>query len=177
MSGDAHLPRQNHIVVDDGASRDADLRGKQHATSDADAVGDMHQVVDFCPGLNSGLADGWPVYCTVRANLHIVFDDDARALRNLEVRAVRLLRESESFAADYHAVMENDPIADDRALANRALRVDDAVVADNSAGTDGDMRIERRPRADGRARADGDERPDRDIGADLRIWRNRRQRG
>ena len=60
----------------------------------------------------------------------------AGGLRNLEVRAVGLLREAEAVAADHDAVVEDDAVADDDALANRALRVDDAVVADARAGAD-----------------------------------------
>ena len=53
MSGDADLPRQNHVVFDDGAAGHADLRRENHAPADADAVRDVHQVVDLRAGLNS----------------------------------------------------------------------------------------------------------------------------
>ena len=120
MAGDADLPRQNHVVFDDRAARDADLRGEQHAAADADAVRDVHQVVDLRAGANPRLADRRPVDRTVRADLHVVFDDDGGGLRDLQVRAVGLLREAEAVAAEDDAVVEDDAVADDDALADRA---------------------------------------------------------
>ena len=82
------------------------MRGEQDSPPDADAVGDVHQVVDFRAGLNSRLSDRRPIDGGVRADLHVVFDDHVGDLRNLEVRAVRLLREPEPVAADHDAVVE-----------------------------------------------------------------------
>ena len=86
-------------------------------------------------------------------------------LRDLQMRAVGLLREPEAVAADHGAVVQDDAVADDHALADRDVRVDDAVVADPGAGADDDVGIDDGAGADGRAGADRDERPDRDVGA------------
>ena len=59
------------------------------------------------------------------------------------------------------------------ALANRDLRVDDAVVADPRAGPDRDVGIDDGPRADRRAGADRHERADRDVRTERRVRRHR----
>ena len=95
-----------------------------------DAVADLHQVVDLRAGADARLADRRPIDRRVGADLDVVLDDDVGALRNLQVRAVGLPREPEPFAAEHRAVLHDDPVADDDAVANRDLRADDAVLAD-----------------------------------------------
>ena len=58
--------------------------------------------------------------------------DDVGVLRDLEMRAVRLADEAEPVAADHRAVLQDHAMADRDALANRHVRVHDAVVADAS---------------------------------------------
>ena len=96
----------------------------------ADAVRDVHEVVDLGAGADARLADRRAIDRRVGADLDVVFDHDVGVLRNLQVRAVLLPREAEPVAADDDAVVQRHAIADDDALANRDLRVDDAVVAD-----------------------------------------------
>ena len=144
------------------------------APADADAVRNLHQVVDLGAGADARLADGRAIDRRVGADLHVVFDDDVGVLRDLQVRAVGLLDEAEAVAADHGAVLEDHAVADLHALANRHVRMDHAVVADDGAGPDDDVGINDRPRADRRACADDDERADRDVGAERRVGRDRR---
>ena len=140
-----------------------DARSTRRPTRDA--VADLHQVVDLRARLNARLADGRSIDGRVRANLHVVFDDDVRVLRNLQMGAVGLLGEAEPVAADDRAVLHDDAIADDDPLANRDVRMEDAVVADARAATDDDIGIDDRARADGGAGADDDKRTDRHVSA------------
>ena len=59
-------------------------------------------------GADSRFADRGPIDLRVRADLHVVFDDDVGVLRNLQVRAVLLPGEPEAVAADDDAVVERD---------------------------------------------------------------------
>ena len=99
-----------------------------------DAVRDLHEVVDLGAGANPRLADGRTIDGGVGADLHVVFDDDVGGLRNLQVRAVRLLDEAEAVAADHRAVLDDDAVADDDAFADRHVRVQHAVLADARVG-------------------------------------------
>src|SRR5262249_31151218 len=54
---DADLPGQRDLVFDHGAAGDSDLRREQRARPDADAVRDLHEVVDLGARLDPRLAD------------------------------------------------------------------------------------------------------------------------
>ena len=110
MADDADLPRHHHVVVDRRAAGDADLCCEQHAAADGDAVRDVHQIVDFGAGADARLADRRPIDRRVGANLDVVFDDDVGVLRDLQVRAVLLLREPEAVAADDDAVVQDHAV-------------------------------------------------------------------
>ena len=90
MARHADLSRQRDVVADRGAAGDADLRDQQRVPADVHAVADLNEVVDFGAGLNPRFADGRPIDRRVRADFDIVFDDDARRLRNFLVGAVRI---------------------------------------------------------------------------------------
>src|SRR5581483_2390615 len=130
MTGDAALPRNRHVVFDDRAAGDPDLRDEQHALSEFDAVRDVDEVVDLRSRADARLADGRAVDGRIRPDLDIVFDDDARFLRDLDVGAVIVGRKAVAVAADDDAVLQDDAVADRHAIADRALRVNDAIVAD-----------------------------------------------
>src|SRR5262245_66166467 len=101
MAADAHLPRHDDIVVDNGAAGKTDLSREQHIPSDDDAMSNLHEVVDLRPSANPRLADRRSIDRGVCANLDVVFDDHVGMLRDLEVSAVRLLGETVSVAANY----------------------------------------------------------------------------
>ena len=137
------------------AAGDADLRGEQHPLPDGHAVGDLHQVVDLRAGADARLADGRPIDRRVRADLHVVFDDDVGALRNLQVRAVGLLARSRS----RRCRSRRRPARRRGCRSCTRSRIDTcewthAVVADRRAGADDDVGVDDRARADRGARAD-----------------------
>src|SRR5438874_7061854 len=147
VAGDARLARHHHVVFDDGAAGDAGLRRQQYPFANRDAMGDVDQVVDLRSGGDSRFAHGRAVDGRVRSDFHIVFDDDVGLLWNLDVRAVALRRESEPVAPDDNPVLQDDAVADDDAIANRRVRMNDAILAEPRAAADGDVRIDDRARA------------------------------
>src|SRR5438067_10336155 len=140
------------------------------------SVRDLHEVVDLRAGLDARLADGRSIDRGVRAKLHIVFDDDGGDLRNLFVRAVAAPHETVAVAADDHAVLQDDAMANRHALANGDVRMNDAVVADTRARSNGDVRIDDRAIANRGALADRDERTDGHAGSERRIAGDRGHR-
>ena len=121
----------------------------------------LHEIVDLGASLDSGFANRRTIDGRVRADLHIVLDDNGAGLGNLLMRAVRPADEAVAVASDDGAVLNDDPIADDDALANRHVRVNDAVIADDGAVSDADVRINHRAIADARAATDRRKRTDR----------------
>ena len=165
-------PPSIDVVADRRAAGDADLRRQQGVPPDVHAVADLHEVVDLGAGLNARFADGGPIDRRVRADLDVVFDDDDAGLRNLLVRAVGAPDEAVAVGADHRAVLDDHAVADDDALADGHVRVNDAVVADDGAVADAHIRIDHRAIADARAAADRRKRPDRDVLAEHGVGRH-----
>ena len=127
-----------------GAAGHADLRREQHVAPHRHAVGDLHEVVDLGAGADAGLPDRRPVDRRIRADLHVVLDDEPADLRDLLVRAVGAPGEAEAVAAHDRAVLDHHAVADDDPLAHGDVRVQHAVVADARARTDHDEGMEDR---------------------------------
>ena len=176
MSADAHLAAEHHVVFDVRAAGDSDLRRHQHVAADGDAVPDLHEVVDLRAAADARLPDRRTIHGGVRAELDVVFDHHGSDLRDLLVRPVAAADEAVAVAADDHAVLQDDAIADGDALAERHVGVDHAVGADPGARADRHVREDDGVVADRRALPDRHERADRDAVADARIAGDRRQR-
>src|SRR5215510_1382977 len=123
MPGDADLAGQRHLVFEFRAARDADLRGQQYALPDLDSVRDLHEVVDLRSRPDSRRADSGTVDGRIRADLHVVLDDDSAGLGNFVMRAIRPGGKAKTVAADDRAVLDHHAIGDGDALANRHARV------------------------------------------------------
>jgi hypothetical protein len=87
----------------------------------------------------------------VRTDLHVVFDDHGAGLRDLLMRAVGAADEPIPVAAQHDAVLENHSIAHGHPLADRHLRVHDAIFPDHRAGADRHVGVHDGPVADSRA--------------------------
>ena len=105
-------------------------------------------------------------------NLHIVFDDRDSGLHNLVMAVVGALRESEAVATDDHAVLEDytvsDPaifadygvgmrrelVANDCALVDNGVRMQDGITANYYVFTDGHKRADCRACSDPRGSRD-----------------------
>ncbi len=144
---------------------------------DGDAVGDLHEVVDLGAGLDARLADRRTIDGRVRAELHIVFDDDGRDLRNLLVRAVAAADEAVAVAADDDAVLQDDAVAD-RARARGSPRSNGSTQSLPTRGagpivTFGKITVRSPMRAPSPMATNG---ADRHVGAEPCVRRDGRQR-
>src|SRR5262249_5759277 len=111
-----------------GGAGDAALGRDYAVPTYNDVVGYLHQIIDFgafadnrilkCPAVDGG----------VGADLHVVLDDDAADLRDLEV-AARAHGEAESVLSDAHSRVNDHAVADERVGDGRE-RADVAVAAD-----------------------------------------------
>jgi len=110
-------------------------------------MSDLDEVVDLCSGADARLSHRGTIDRRIGANLDIIFNDYRTNLRDLVVSAVWFCRKTKSVAANDGAVLHNHPIANLHALADRDVRVDDAVVANLRARTNGHVRMHERARA------------------------------
>ncbi len=146
------------------------------ALAHLDTVRNHHQIVDFRPTSDPRFTDRRTIDRRVRANLHVVLDDDNALLGDLVMSSVAVGDEPESVAADDGAVLHDDTGAQHRTIAHGDAGVQDRVGANPRAGTDHDVGVENDAIADVRVGADDHQRANRDIGAEARVRRDDRAR-
>src|SRR3981081_452470 len=98
-------------------------------------VPDLDQIIDLGPLPDHGFAERGASDCRPGADFHIVLDPDDADLRDL-VMLPLVKREPITIGADDHAGMNDAPTADARAVVNRDVRINDAVIADDRTGFD-----------------------------------------
>ncbi len=102
--------------------------------ADADIVAYLHQVVDLGALADHGIAYRTAVDGGTCADFHIVLDDDAPDLRDLEI-AFAVHHEAEAILPNLAAGMNDDPIAD-QGIADRSAGADRAIASDPDFGAD-----------------------------------------
>src|SRR4051812_40666832 len=141
------------MPADARAARDADAARHRGVRADAHVVRDLDLVVELDPVLDHRVVQRAAVYGRVRADLHVVADDDAPHLRDLRP-ALAVARHAETVGADHRARVDDGALADAAAGVHRDERVqarvvaDRDVVADMAARPHGDALAEPRAAAD-----------------------------
>src|SRR5690242_11829308 len=137
------LPREEHVVLDVRAPRDARLPGDQTTRPDPAVMTDLYQVVDLRPGPDDGVVHAAPVDRGVRSDFHVVADDTATHLRDLAGQLSAFSRHvAETVRAEAHAGVEDHPIPHDGSAVADDLRVELHIVAHHDAVS------QNRPRTD-----------------------------
>ncbi len=153
MSDHAHLSAQHDVMAQRRAARDAALRDQNAVRPDPNVVGEHHQIVDLRALADDGVAQRGAIDRAVGADFDIVFDDDIADLRDFVMHAVAG-GVAESIAADDDAGVQNHPLAQDAALVDHDVGIDDAVRSDLHLRADVCPGINHRAGADGRGRID-----------------------
>ena len=86
-----------------------------------DVVRDLHEVVNFSALADDRRAECGAIHGRVRADFHIVADDDIAHLRHFAVKA-GIKNVTEAVRADHRAGMNAHTLADLRARINRDVR-------------------------------------------------------
>src|SRR6185369_8328564 len=175
VPGHTHLSREYRVVFDRRAPGDADLRGKEHAASDDNAVRNLNEVVDLGTGANPRRSHRRAIDGRIRPDFDVVFDDDVAVLRDLEMRAIRLPDKPETVGTDDGTVLHDHAMAKLDALTDGNVRAHDAVVANDGVRTNNGVRVHHRSRPNTRAVTNDHKRPNRNIRAETRRGRNRAQ--
>src|SRR5688572_32653279 len=98
--------------------------------TDAAVVGDHDEVVELHALLDHRVLEGAAVDDGVRADLHVVADDDAAELRHFHPGAF-LRRVTEAIAAHHRARLHDAALAQAHAWADDDARHQAAVIADS----------------------------------------------
>ena len=147
MSVDRRRATDHDAIADARAAGNADLRGDPAMPPYADIVPDLNEIIDLGTFADDGIVHGTPVDRRVRADLHMVLQDDAADLNDLDHAAARTRRIAETVLPDTGTGMNDDIVADERAENRRAGR-NRAIPADPHARTDHDAGGDARTGAD-----------------------------
>ena len=95
-----------------GGTCHADLRGQNRVFSYLSSMPDLDQIVELGSASDPCISYRGAVDRGVRADLHVVVDQDSARLANFIVGTVSHRREPEPIAADYGPVLNDHAIAD-----------------------------------------------------------------
>src|SRR6516162_3562803 len=89
----------------------------------------LHEAIDFRAAFYSCFAHGGAIDAGETLNLDVILDHRDAGLHNLELRAIGSLGETEAIAADDHAVLENDAVADPAEFTDHGVGVGQKVIS------------------------------------------------
>ena len=136
-------------------------------------VRDLNEVINLRAFADDGRSEGAAIDCHVRADLHVVVDDDVADLRHLAVFAF-IEDVAEAVRADDCAGVDTHAVADDRTRIERDVVKDDRALADLAADIHVNVPVQTGMFADGHALGDDAVRTDARGRMNLRRWRDRR---
>src|SRR4030095_2479664 len=90
------LPGDDAALADLGAAGKACERSHNGLFADLNVVAELDQVVELRAAPDARFAEARAVYATICAEFHLVFDDDASDLQELELAALLVGREAET---------------------------------------------------------------------------------
>ncbi len=99
--------------------------------ADVAVVAYVNEVIDLCPAADAGLLESASVDGGVRADLHVVFNQQRPLLRELCVGAgLGVAHVAEAVGPEHRACVNDDAIAQRRSGIEHRPRIDAAVLAD-----------------------------------------------
>ena len=107
----------------------------------------LNEIIDLRVRAYAGAADGGPINGGVGADLHVVADLHDPGLRHLEAPWT-VARVAEAIAADDHARVKNDAVADPATLRHRHVGMQHATTAEPRSRSNGHARHEHGPLSD-----------------------------
>src|SRR5262249_4937337 len=157
------------------AARDADLGHENRMLTHLHVVPDLDEIIDFRAATDDGVAERRAVDGAVRADLHVVLDDDASRLRDLAVPCA-VEGEAEPVGADDRARMHDDVAPESRAGEQRHVWTEYASLTGLHARSHEGQRTDARAGCYLRSGLDDDERADGRCRIDTRVWGDDRGR-
>src|SRR5262249_6672473 len=122
----AGLREHDDALAEHGAPRDPRLRHDQAVATHHATVRDHHQIVELAAAPDARAAEPRAIDGRVRADLDVVLEHHVADLRHLLVLAALVELVAEAVAADHHARLEHDAVAEPAAFADHHARVEPA---------------------------------------------------
>src|SRR6266850_570818 len=104
-------------------------------------MSDQDEVVDFGAASDVSFPNGSPVDAGVCLHLDVVLEHRGAGLKHLAPRTVSLFSKTKAVAANYHAVLQHDPVAEATKLAHHSMCMREEVIADLRAAIDSDEAV------------------------------------
>src|SRR6516162_2048509 len=142
MVVNSNLRPQCNIVANRQAAREPDLGRQQATPANRNIVADLNLIVDFGTLADDGIAQAAAVDGGSCADLNIVLDQHPAGLWDLQVAVRTEEHETKSVLPDAATWMDQDVVADQRALDGRA-RPHIAIPSDLDLRADQGQRIDR----------------------------------
>ena len=134
VTGDTGLAAHRDVMAERGGAGDSDLGHDQPVGADAGIVPDRNQVAQFGATADDRAANRCPVDRRVRADLHVIFENDIADLRDLVMHnfaAGSLMRgEAVPVLANACVGMHGHAIAENAIVIDHGIWIEDAVAAD-----------------------------------------------
>lgn len=124
-----HLSSQDHLPADSRASGNSRLGSDHRVLSNHNVVGNLNQVINFYSATYDGSAQRGTVYGCIGSDFYVVVDLDGPNLWDFTPHPT-FHGIPETVASHDHPGVENYPIPDTAALADRDLRMEDAILPD-----------------------------------------------
>src|SRR3984957_12874599 len=157
MIVDSHLRAQRHMIANRQATSQSYLGGQQTVPPNRHIVADLDLVVDFRTLADYSVAQAAAVDSRSRPDLHLILDQNAAGLRDLQMAFRAKENEPKAVLPDAAAGMDEHPIADQGEL-DGGSRADVAIPPDPDIG------------GNQCTRADDGPCPDRNIRTDHSQW-------
>src|SRR5262249_48446135 len=145
-----------------------DLRDEYRMFTHLHVVPDLDEIVDFRAAADDRVAERRAVDGAVRADLHVVLDDDASGLWNLAMPCA-VEGEAEPVGADARARMHDHAPPESRAGEQRHVRTEHASLPDLDVRSHEGQRPDARAGRDLCSGLDDDERAQGRSGIDTRV--------
>jgi hypothetical protein len=129
VAADTYLSGQDYVVAYVGGAGQAYLGAEQRVVSDGAAVAYVDEVVDFCAASYAGLAYAGSVYAGVGLDLGVALDCDVAGLDDFVPAGGFVFRESETVAAYYGSILEQDVVPYVAEFSNYRVGVGEEIVA------------------------------------------------
>src|SRR5437868_13666829 len=99
-------------------------------------MANLAKTIYLCAALHAGLTDCRAIYRSESLDFDIVFENSDSRLHDLVLPAVVSFREPEAIAADYHAAVQRNAVADPAIFPDRHVGMRRELVSDGASFVD-----------------------------------------
>src|SRR5271157_708917 len=169
-----YLARENHVLTEGRASRNAHLRYDDGVFSDGNIVSDLHEVIDLDAPFDQRLSQGAAIYRGVCTHFDIILYHKRTELLYFPVLHT-IPGVSEAVAAQHRTRVDDDPFADRDSAVQGHVWIDQSLFTDPHVFAYVREGIDSHSPLDDRSFAHIDKRQDSRFGRYLCLLRDARQ--